>query len=106
LPADASPSVIRLEGDLDGLAARRLEVQLDGLSAGARVRVDLTGVARFYDFGVAVLASALSRCRGAVELLGLQARRVRELALLGVNTVALERAVVPVPSPSRRRTRR
>jgi ABC-type transporter Mla MlaB component len=106
LPADACPTVIRLEGDLDGLVARRLESQLAGLPAGARVRVDLTGIARFFDFGVAVLASALSRCRGAVELLGLHARRVRELALLGVNTAALERALVPVPARARKPTRR
>jgi ABC-type transporter Mla MlaB component len=90
-------SVIRLEGDLDGLAARRLETTLAALPAGARLRIDLTGIVRFYDFGVAVLASAMGRCRGAVELLGLHGRRVRELALLGVNTGPLERALVPVP---------
>ncbi len=95
--ADASASVIRLEGDLDGLAARRLETLLAALPADARVRVDLTGIGRCYDFGVAVLASALARCRAAVELLGLQARRVKELAMSGVDTAALERALVPVP---------
>jgi anti-anti-sigma regulatory factor len=104
LRADATASVIRLEGDLDGLAARRLEALLAELPAGARVRVDLTGIARFYDFGVAVLAAALARCRAVVELLGLQLRRVRELSLLGVNTAALERALVPAP-PARRRSR-
>ncbi len=92
---DATASTLRLEGDLDGLAARRLETLLVGLPAGARIRIDLTGIGRFYDFGVAVLASALERCRAAVELLGLQARRVRELASLGVNTAPMERALVP-----------
>jgi anti-anti-sigma regulatory factor len=106
LRAEASKDLIRVEGELDGLAARRLEALLGGLPEGTRVRLDLTGVSRMYDFGVAVLASALTRCRAAVELLGLHARRARELAALGVDTRALERALVPVPVPVRARTHR
>ncbi len=84
--------VIRLEGVLDGLAARRLEGLLVDADAGARLHVDLTQVREFHDFGIAVLAHALTRTRAHVTVRGLRQHQVRVLRYFGVDTRALESA--------------
>lgn len=87
------PSPIHLSGSFDGVAARRLEAQLALAEPGTRLRVDLTKIRDFHDFGIAVLAQALSRCRARVTLLGLRQHQVRVLRYFGVDTAPLERAL-------------
>ncbi len=87
-------STIPLSGAFDGLAARRLEAILGRAEPGARLRVDLTQVREFHDFGIAVLAHALTRCKAKVTLLGLRHHQIRVLRYCGVDTAPLERAVV------------
>lgn len=86
------PSVVRVSGAFDGLEARRLEVMLVGAEPGVRLRLDLTQVSEFHDFGIAVLAQALTRCKAQVTLLGLRQHQVRVLRYCGVDTTSLERA--------------
>jgi anti-anti-sigma regulatory factor len=87
-------STIPLSGAFDGLAARRLEAILARAEPGARLRVDLTKIGEFHDFGIAVLAHALTRCKAHVTLLGLRHHQIRVLRYCGVDTAPLERAVV------------
>jgi anti-anti-sigma regulatory factor len=87
-------SLICLSGAFDGTAARRLEEMLARVEPGARLRVDLTKVREFHDFGIAVLAQALTRCRAQVTLLGLRQHQIRVLRYFGVDTGPLERAAV------------
>ena len=88
---DDSP--IHVSGAFDGVAARRLETLLCRAEPGATLRVDLTKVREFHDFGIAVLAQALTRCKARVKLLGLRQHQVRVLRYFGVDTAPLERAV-------------
>ncbi len=87
-------AVIRLEGVLDGVAARRLEALLVDADAGAPIRVDLTQVREFHDFGIAVLAHALTRTRARVTVRGLRQHQIRVLRYFGVDTGPLESAGV------------
>jgi anti-anti-sigma regulatory factor len=87
-------SLIRVSGAFDGLEARRLEVMLVGAEPGVRLRLDLTQVREFHDFGIAVLAQALTRCKAQVILLGLRQHQIRVLRYFGVDTTSLERAAV------------
>ena len=75
-----------------GLAARRLEALLARAEPGDHLRIDLTKVREFHDFGIAVLAQALTRCKAHVTLLGLRQHQVRVLRYFGVDTEPLERA--------------
>ncbi len=86
--------VIRLTNAFDGLAARHLEAMLARLEPGVRLRVDLTQVREFHDFGIAVLAQALTRCKAQVTLLGLSQHQVRLLRYFGVEAAPHERAAV------------
>lgn len=85
-------SLIRLSGAFDGLGARRLEVLLAAAKPGACLRIDLTQIREFHDFGIAVLAQALTRCKAKVTLLGLRRHQIRVLRYFGVDTEPLERA--------------
>jgi len=85
-------SLIRLSGAFDGLAARSLEVLLVRAESGERFRVDFTQVREFHDFGIAVLAQALTRSKAHVTLLGLRQHQIRVLRYVGVDTASLERA--------------
>ena len=76
-------SLIRLSGAFDGLGARRLEVLLAAAEPGACLRVDLTQIREFHDFGIAVLAQALTRCKAKVTLLGLRRHQIRVLRYFG-----------------------
>jgi anti-anti-sigma regulatory factor len=86
-------SLARLSGAFDGLAARRLEALLARAEPGDHLRIDLTKVREFHDFGIAVLAQALTRCKAQVTLLGLRQHQIRVLRYFGVDTTPLERAV-------------
>jgi anti-anti-sigma regulatory factor len=87
------PIHIHLTGAFDGLTARRLEAVLAQAGPGARLRVDLSKVREFHDFGLAVLAQAMTRCKARVTLLGLGQHQIRVLRYFGVDTAPLERAV-------------
>jgi anti-anti-sigma regulatory factor len=85
---------IRLEGTLDGFAARRVEIALERAAPGARFRIDLTQVREFHDFGIAVLGQALTRCAARVRVRGLRLHHVRVLRAFGIDAALLERDVV------------
>lgn len=74
--------VIRLEGTFDLPAAREVAEALESAPAGLEVRLDLTRVRDFHDFGVAVLARAIQGRR--VDVRGLRTHQVRLLRYLGV----------------------
>ncbi len=80
----ADPRIIRVEGVFDVPAAQRLAREL--ADAGeAEVRIDLTRVREFHDFGIALLARELSgRARTSVS--GLRQHHVRLLRYLGIDT--------------------
>jgi anti-anti-sigma regulatory factor len=90
IPADH----IHLSGAFDGLAARRLEATLVRAAPTVRLCIDLTQIREFHDFGIAVLAHALTRCKARVALLGLRHHQFRPLGQLGIDTAPLERAVL------------
>jgi len=90
----AEPSVIRLEGSLDGMAARRVEALLTRAEPGAGIQIDLTHIREFHDFAVAVLANALTRCRAAVSVRGLRLHQIRLLRYLGVDAVQTPRVTL------------
>ena len=94
-PAPATPSILCLEGVFDGMAAAHVEEVLLGATAGERVLVDLTQVREFHDFGVAVLARALGRCRADVRIRGLPLAQLRVLRAFGVDAGPVARAVLP-----------
>ncbi len=87
---EAAPSVIRLEGTFDLPAARLLERSLTSIAG--RVRVDFTGVRRFNDFAVAVLAQALKRAaEPGVKVEGLTLHQIRLLRYFGVDAQVFRR---------------
>ena len=78
----AEPLVIRMEGVFDVRAAERL---LDALAdtGDAEIRIDLSKVREFHDFGVVVLVRALEG-RARTSVLGLRQHHVRLLRHLGI----------------------
>ena len=81
--AQRGRTVIRLEGVFDVPAARRLASTL--ADAGyADVRIDMTRVREFHDFGVALLARALAG-RPEVTVAGLRQHHLRLLRYLGID---------------------
>lgn len=77
-------TVIRLDGIFDVAAARRLADALD--EAGySQVRIDLTRVREFHDFGVALLAQTISIRRAPTAVLGLHEHHLRLLRHLGID---------------------
>ena len=90
--SDEGQVLIRLAGVFDGRAARGLEAMLARADGSMRLRVDLTQVREFHDFGIAVLANAMTHCRAQVALLGLRQHQIRVLRYCGVDTAPLERA--------------
>jgi hypothetical protein len=76
-------TVIQLDGVFDVPAARRLASVLD--DAGyAEVRIDMTRVREFHDFGVALLAQTISGRRAPTAVLGLHEHHLRLLRHLGI----------------------
>ncbi len=74
--------VIRLEGVFDAAAAQRLSTAIEAAD-GDEIRVDLTGVREFHDFGIAMLARALSG-REHVAVSGLRHHQLRLLRYFGI----------------------
>jgi hypothetical protein len=77
-------TVIRMEGTFDVSAARRLARDLDAM-AFADIRIDLTRVREFHDFGVALLASSIAARRAPTSVIGLQEHHLRLLKYLGID---------------------
>ncbi len=76
----------RLDGVFDVRVARRLERMIEEAPAGATVRVDLSKVRDFDDFGVAVLAQTLKHLQGvSVRLQGLRTHQARLMRYFGVD---------------------
>ena len=77
-------TVIRMEGIFDVAAARRLAHKLDDLRF-TDVRIDLTRVREFHDFGVALLAQSIAGRHAPTAVLGLQEHHLRLLRYLGID---------------------
>ncbi len=76
-------TVIRLDGVFDIAAAKRLSATL--LDCGrAEIRIDMTRVREFHDFGVALLARTIADRRAPTAVLGLHEHHLRLLRYLGI----------------------
>jgi anti-anti-sigma regulatory factor len=75
--------VIRVQGTFDAAAAQRLSSALEGAAPG-EVRVDLSDVREFHDFGIAALAHALADHRH-VAVTGLTHHQLRLLRYFGID---------------------
>jgi len=85
-PTTRGEVLLRLDGVFDVPAARRVEKLLEKAKAGETVRLDLTHVREFHDFGIAVLAQALKHGKTCkVALLGLRQHQLRMLRYFGVD---------------------
>jgi anti-anti-sigma regulatory factor len=87
---DASEVLVQLDGVFDVRAAREVQKVIEGVRAGGAVRVDLSRVREFHDFGIAVLAQAVKH-GGAVRvaLQGLRHHQARMLRYFGVDAARL-----------------
>ncbi len=81
--AAGEPTVIRIDGVFDAAAAQRLATALESAD-GDDVKVDLTHVREFHDFGIAMLARALSG-RHRVAVSGLRQHQLRLLRYFGID---------------------
>ncbi len=79
------PLVIQARGTFDVPAAEQVARELRA-AAGLEVRVDLTQVRDFHDFGVAVLARELAG-RRQVDVRGLRTHQIRLLRYLGIDAL-------------------
>ncbi len=77
-------TVIRMDGIFDVPAAQRLARELDAM-VYADVRIDLTRVREFHDFGVALLAQSIAGRRAPTAVLGLHDHHLRLLRYLGID---------------------
>lgn len=84
-PGERETQVIRKDGVFDVSAAQEVAQRLAGAAAGTEVRIDLTHVREFHDFGVAVLAKALAECPARVAVHGLRHHHRRLLRYLGIS---------------------
>ncbi len=75
--------VIRVQGIFDAAAAQRLASALESAGPG-NVRVDLSAVREFHDFGIAMLARALEQ-RSGVVVSGLRQHQLRLLRYFGID---------------------
>ena len=81
-PHQVGIMIIEMNGTFDVPAAQFVAQQLE--VAGERdVRIDLTHVREFHDFGVALLAKALAG-RRRVSVRGLRTHQVRLMRYLGI----------------------
>ncbi len=83
--ASGDPLVIRMAGTFDVPAAQQVARELAAVDASAVVRIDLTHVREFHDFGVAVLARALAARDAGVDVRGLGRHQRRLLGYLGID---------------------
>ncbi len=77
-------TVIRMDGVFDVPAAQRLTRELEDMSC-AEVRIDLTRVREFHDFGVALLAQSIAGRRAHTAVIGLYEHHLRLLRYLGID---------------------
>jgi hypothetical protein len=77
-------TVIAVDGIFDVAAARRLARELDDMRF-AEVRIDLTRVREFHDFGVALLAESIAGRRAPTSVLGLHEHHLRLVRYLGID---------------------
>jgi hypothetical protein len=82
--------VFRMDGVFDLPAAQRLSRLLEQTADGDEVRIDLTHVREFHDYGVTVLARALAARGERVAVRGLRQHHLRLLRYLGVETGAAD----------------
>jgi hypothetical protein len=75
--------IIEVEGTFDVPAAQRLALALQA-SGDREVRIDMTRVGDFHDFGVTVLGKAMAGHRH-VSVRGLRTHQVRLLRYLGID---------------------
>jgi len=87
---ERGPLVIQAHGTFDLSEAERVTHALEDATAGREVRIDLSQVRDFHDFGVAVLARALARRRVTVR--GLRTHQIRLLKYLGIDADGLLQA--------------
>jgi anti-anti-sigma regulatory factor len=81
-------TVIRMEGVFDVPAAQRLARALAQTDANEQVRIDLTQVREFHDYGVTVLAQALATRGARIVVRGLRQHHLRLLRYLGIEVGA------------------
>ncbi len=79
-------TVIRMDGVFDVPAAQRLADVLEQTDANEQVRIDLTQVREFHDYGVTVLAQALASRGARIAVRGLRQHHLRLLRYFGVDT--------------------
>jgi len=79
-------TVIRMDGVFDVPAAEQLARALDQTDENEQVRIDLTQVREFHDYGVTVLAQALSSRGARVIVRGLTQHHLRLLRYFGIET--------------------
>jgi hypothetical protein len=79
----AEQVVIRLEGVFDAAAAQRLSTAIE-TAQGDEIKVDLSDVREFHDFGIAMLARAL-QSRDHVAVSGLRHHQLRLLRYFGID---------------------
>ena len=77
--------VFEMQGVFDVPAAQRLAKALAQADAGDKVRIDLTQVREFHDYGVTVLAQALSAFGARIDVRGLGRHQRRLLRYFGVH---------------------
>lgn len=79
-------TVIRMDGVFDVPAAQRLARALAQTDANEQVRIDLTHVREFHDYGVTVLAQALASRGKRIVVRGLRQHHLRLLRYFGIET--------------------
>ncbi len=96
-----SHSVFRAEGVFDVRAARRVAEYVEAVAGRGHVRIDLTKVTEFDDFGIAVLAQAVKHLRLVnVRVVGLRTHQFRLLKYFGVDAAVLSGQAGGVGQPS------
>ncbi len=75
--------VIRMEGVFDVPAAQQVATAIAG-AGDEEIRIDLTRVREFHDFGVALLARSLAG-RAQISVHGLRQHHLRLLRYLGID---------------------
>ncbi len=79
-------TVIRMDGVFDVPAAQRLARAIAQTGADDEVRIDLTQVREFHDYGVTVLAQALASRGTRIAVNGLRQHHLRLLRYFGIDT--------------------
>ena len=78
--------VIQMDGVFDVPAAQRLARALAQTDELEPVRIDLTQVREFHDYGVTVLAQALATRGARIVVRGLRQHHIRLLRYFGIDT--------------------